>query len=161
MADNTISIENYADALVADIASSIENEVKATCEQALIDAINTTVYLRQKTYRQTRGFVDAVEIMDMNIRKNSGIATFRIGVNASKMGIEIRTPDEWNAHAGMKGQDFREGLIETLDEGSSGSPYYNFSGYGFFDKAADNLDRTMIQAMANALKAKGYKVDIY
>lgn len=156
---NSMSLENFARTLTNDIKASIEGEIKSVAEEALRSAINSTVYLQKKSYRPTYGFLNAVEIMDLKI--GTKVATFRIGINASKMGVETRMPNEWNVHEGMKNQDFREGLIDTLDQGSSGSPYFNHAGYGFFDMAADDLDKSMIQAMASSLRNKGYKVEIY
>lgn len=157
---NELSLDNYASTLVEDIKQSIVTEVKQVAQEALINAINQTVYLRQKQYRQTRDFLGAVEVMDVNISDSK--ATFRVGINPSKIGIQKRMPEEWNAHASMSGEAFNgDGLIDTLDQGSSGSPYYNFDGYGFFDIASDDMDTSLIMAMANALRGKGYKVTLY
>ena len=98
----------------------------------------------------------------MNVGRNK--ATFSVIINANKLGIEMRSPN-LNAHAGVDGSDFRDHIVGVLDMGTEGygnsSPIYNHPAYGFFDMAADDMDKNMIVAMASALKSKGYKVDIY
>lgn len=156
---NEMTLDNFASQVVGDIQLSIVTDVKQVAQDALIDALNKTVYLRQKQYRQTKDLLGAVEVSDMKIGNKK--ATFTVTINASRLQIEMRHP-KLNAHAsaGADGRDFREQLIGVLDKGSSGSPIYNHEGYGFFDKAADDMDSSMIQAMADALRRKGYDVSI-
>lgn len=153
-----MSLDNFANVLVNDIKSAVENEVKTVAKEALRKAILTTVYLRQKTYRPTYNLLDAVEVSDVKI--GASRATFTVMVNASKLKPDTATnPWNWNAHASIKNVPFQEGLVETLDQGIS-SPVYTHPAYGFFDKAEDDMEKNMIVAMANALRAKGWDAKI-
>ena len=163
MAENSMSLENYANTLVSDIKMAVALDIKQTAKMALIRAINETVYIHKKKYVPTYDFVNAVEISDFKIGNNR--ATFSVIINASKMQIQIRE-GQLSAHAGVPNkqgerEDFRELLIPTLNDGSSGSPIYNFKGYHFFEKAEDDMDRNLILVMAKALRAKGWKVSIH
>lgn len=158
---NEMSLDNFAIKIVADVKKAIESEVKSVAQNALIDALNKTVYLQQKQYRQTKDLLGAVEVTETKFVGN--MATFSVIINAKKMGIEIRHP-ELNAHAsaGANGTDFREPLIEVLDEGTKTfSPIYNHEGYGFFEMAYDDMDANIVNAMAKALIAKGYKISVH
>lgn len=156
---NELSLDNYASTLVEDIHAAIEGEVLSIAQQALIDAINQTVYLRQGQYRQTKDLLGAVEVTD--IKKSRGMATFSVIINASALNVEIRD-GELNAHADVNGSPFQESLIEVLDQGTkSYNPIYMHPAHGFFDKAYDDMDAKVVVAMANSLRAKGYKVTIY
>lgn len=159
---NELNLDNYAEIIVGDIQLSIITDVKQIAQDALIDALNKTVYLRQNAYRQTKDLLGAVEVSDMKIGPN--MATFSVIINASKLSIEIRD-GQLNAHAGVDGGDFREHIAGVLDMGTEGygspSPIYNHPAYGFFDMAADDMDKNMVIAMADALRGKGYKVEIY
>lgn len=162
---NELNLDNYASKVVGDIQLSIVMDVKQVAQQALIDALNKTVYLQQKQYRQTKDLLGAVEVSNMKIGHTK--ATFSVIINASRMQVEMRHP-ELNAHAsaGKDGKDFREELIGVLDKGTGAetgrmSPIYNHEGYGFFEKAYQDMDANLIVAMAKALKRKGYKVEIY
>lgn len=158
---NELNLDNYVERVVGDIQASIQSEVLDIAQNALINALNKTVYLQQKQYRQTRDLLGAVEISNLKIGKQ--MATFSVIINAKKMGIEMRHPD-LNAHAsaGKNGKDFREQLIEVLDEGTKTfSPIYMHPAHGFFDMAYDDMDKKIIMSMAQSLRSKGYKVDIY
>lgn len=158
---NAVSLETYMGTLAKDIKTTIENDVKEDAWLALREAINETVYLEKKTYRPTYNLLNAVEVFDFKVGNNK--ATFRVGINASKLVPEIRMPQEWNAHVGTKGQSFRdeEGLVSTLDKGTNSSKsLYKHVGHGFFDKAFKTMEGRLINKMATSLRAKGWKVDI-
>lgn len=155
-----MSLENYANMLVSDIKMAVALDIKQTAKMALIRAINETVYLKKKKYVPTYDFLNAVEISDFKIGNNR--ATFSVIVNASKIMPDRTKPWNWNAHSGMKGQDFQEGLIEVLDQGTpKDNPVYVHPAHHFFEKAEDDMDRNLILVMAKALRAKGWKVSIY
>lgn len=155
---NSLSLDNFASKLANDIRDTIKSDVSRDAEEALIQAINQTVYRHKSSYSPLYSLLDAVEVTDLKIGTKQ--ATFSVIVNASKMGVDYRQPERWNANLDMYGNDFREGLIPTLEEGSSGSPFYNHAGYHFYEKAAADLDKTLIQTMANGLRARGWKVSI-
>lgn len=152
---NEKSLSSFTSKLASDIRDSIKGDVKRIAEEALRKAINETVYLKQKTYKPTYNLLNAVEVTDLDIGKTT--ATFSVIVNGSKLNPDSRKPWNWNAHSGMSGQPFQDGLVETLDQGIK-SPIYTHPAYGFIDKAYDDLEDSLILAMAKALRAKGYKV---
>ena len=157
---NKVSLDDYVRMLVDDIKSTIEKQVKEEAKKGLRDAINETVYLRQKTYRPTYDLLDAVEIT--NFKMGTKVASFSIVINATKLNPEIRMPNEWNAHVGIDGQSFRDvnGLVEVLDQGTKSHSFYMHDGYGFFEKAHKNLEVSLVQAMATSLRTKGWKVQV-
>ena len=171
MAENSMSLENYANTLVSDIKDSIFYQIRDDAKKALISAINKTVDLEKKTYRPTHNLLDGVEIRDFKLGANR--ATFTVGINASKLIPDKTKPWNWNAHSSVGGQDFQEGLIDVLDKGvgsrdgtanknpSKGQSLYNHPAHKFFEKAEDDMDRNLILVMAKALRAKGWKVSIY
>lgn len=154
---NSVSVEQYASRLARVIQRAIRKDVLTIAEEAMKDAIATTVYASSGVmYRQTMDLLSAVEISKVSI--SGGRATFEVGINPGALKPEIRMPGEWNAHAGMDGSAFQEGLVHTLDEGSSGSPYYNHEGYHFFDKAEETMEDDILDAMIGALRQSGYNI---
>ena len=158
----TYSIYGLGAKLALDIYSVVEGEVYNICEKALRDEVNRTVYAGGgdgRYYNRTMGILNAIEIVEKH--RSSTSISFKVIINPARIGIEITSPDMLNAHADVYGQDFRTGLIPTLDEGSSGSTVYNFSGYHFFDSTYQNLDSKLIGVMASALSSKGWDVTTY
>lgn len=153
---NSYDISVIASKLVADIANTIETDVKQTCEEALMRAIMKSVYSGHtpKMYIQTHEFVNAVEVM--NISVGGGRASFDVTINASKMSASPPSGGNWGTHMGMNGEDFRSGLIEGLDQGTSGSPYYNHPAYNFFDSTSTVLNMKLVQVMVSALRGRGW-----
>ena len=110
MAENSMSLDNYANMLVSDIKMAVALDIKQTAKMALIRAINETVYIQKKKYVPTYDFLNAVEISDFKIGNNR--ATFSVVINASKMQIQI-SEAQLSAHASIpdkqgEREDFRE-----------------------------------------------------
>ena len=156
---NSMSLEQYTSKLVGDIKDSIENDVKREAKIALREAINKTVYLEKKTYRPTYNLLNAVEVFDLKI--GNRVATFRVGINASKLIHDKKTPWDWNPHGGISGQPFQEGLVEVLDQGTkSPNPIYSHTPNYFFDEGHKIMEEQLIVSMAESLRAKGWSVEI-
>ena len=160
---NTMDISGLASKLRNDVKSSIQNEVFKVCEKALRDSIMQTLYSGQSPtyYSRTYDIANSVAVKDVVINNSS--AEFRITVDASKMSMINPEPNapygRWGTHVGFSGQDFREGLIEILDEGG-GNRYYMHSANHFFDKAATGLDTDIVNTLVRALSSKGWDVEI-
>lgn len=166
-----MTLDNYANLMVEDIKSAIRSEVKKDAEIALINAINNTVYLQKKRYRPTYNLLDAVEIMDLKIGRTK--ATFRIGINASRLIPNPQRPWNWDSHSDIHGKPFQEGLVQVLDQGygrkdgtvntgrQAGRGFYNHPAHRFFDKAYDDVEENMVHTLAKSLRAKGWKVEVY
>lgn len=154
-----MSIDSFASTLANDIFDAVNSEVKNVAEKALIDAINKTVYLQQKSYNPTYNLRDAVTVSEPK-KVGGNMIKFSVYINASALKPEIRA-GELNAHADVKGNPFQEGLIEVLNDGTkSFNPIYMHPAHNFFEKAYDDMDEKLIVTMARALKAKGYNVTI-
>ena len=153
---NSVDLNGLASKLRADVKSSIEKKVFKICEEALRKSVMMTVYSGKPVmYDRTYELLRAVSIDNVNVGHSQ--ATFEIIIDPNKMGLYPSTKDSWGKHQGLSGQDFREGLIATLDQGSS-SPMYSHPAHGFFDKAYDGLEIKIVKAMATDLKANGWDV---
>ena len=153
---NSVDLNGLASKLRADVKSSIEKKVFKICEEALRKSVMMTVYSGKPVmYDRTYELLRAVSIDNVNVGHSQ--ATFEIIIDPNKMGLYPSTKDSWGKHQGLSGQDFREGLIVALDQGSS-SPMYSHPAYGFFDKASDGLEIKIVKAMATDLKANGWDV---
>lgn len=155
---NSVSIEQYTHRLVSDIADTITREVFTAAEEALREAIAETVYTRRnKMYQNTGQFINAVQVSD--IRMGNGVAEFEIIINTGRLSVVPNRPD-WPAYGSItsNGWDDKDGIVETLDQGSDGSPHFNHQGYGFFEKAEGKLDSSLIKIMAQGLVSRGYKI---
>ena len=153
---NSVDLNGLASKLRADVKSSIEKKVFKICEEALMKSVMMTVYSGKPVmYDRTYELLRAVSIDNVNVGHSQ--ATFEIIIDPNKMGLYPSTKDSWGKHQGLSGQDFREGLIVALDQGSS-SPMYSHPAHGFFDKASDGLEIKIVKAMATDLKANGWDV---
>ena len=153
---NSVDLNGLASKLRADVKSSIEKKVFKICEEALRKSVMMTVYSGKPVmYDRTYELLRAVSIDNVNVGHSQ--ATFEIIIDPNKMGLYPSTKDSWGKHQGLSGQDFREGLIVALDQGSS-SPMYSHHAHGFFDKASDGLEIKIVKAMATDLKANGWDV---
>ena len=153
---NSVDLNGLASKLRADVKSSIEKKVFRICEEALRKSVMMTVYSGKPVmYDRTYELLRAVSIDNVNVGHSQ--ATFEIIIDPNKMGLYPSTKDSWGKHQGLSGQDFREGLIATLDQGSS-STIYSHPAHGFFDKASDGLEIKIVKAMATDLKANGWDV---
>ena len=153
---NSVDLNGLASKLRADVKSSIEKKVFKICEEALRKSVMMTVYSGKPVmYDRTYELLRAVSIDNVNVGHSQ--ATFEIIIDPNKMGLYPSTKDSWGKHQGLSGQDFREGLIVALDQGSS-SPMYSHPAHGFFDKAYDGLEIKIVKAMATDLKANGWDV---
>ena len=153
---NSVDLNGLASKLRADVKSSIEKKVFKVCEDALRKSVMETVYSGKPVmYDRTYELLRAVSIDNVNVGHSQ--ATFEIIIDPNKMGLYPSTKDSWGKHQGLSGQDFREGLIVALDQGSS-SPMYSHPAHGFFDKAYDGLEIKIVKAMATDLKANGWDV---
>ena len=153
---NSVDLSGLASKLRADVKSSIEKKVFKICEEALRKSVMMTVYSGKPVmYDRTYELLRAVSIDNVNVGHSQ--ATFEIIIDPNKMGLYPSTKDSWGKHQGLSGQDFREGLIVALDQGSS-SPMYSHPAHGFFDKAYDGLEIKIVKAMATDLKANGWDV---
>ena len=120
---NSVDLNGLASKLRADVKSSIEKKVFKICEEALRKSVMMTVYSGKPVmYDRTYELLRAVSIDNVNVGHSQ--ATFEIIIDPNKMGLYPSTKDSWGKHQGLSGQDFREGLIATLDQGSS-SPMYS------------------------------------
>ena len=153
---NSVDLNGLASKLRADVKSSIEKKVFKICEEALRKSVMMTVYSGKPVmYDRTYELLRAVSIDNVNVGHSQ--ATFEIIIDPNKMGLYPSTKDSWGKHQGLSGQDFREGLIVALDQGSS-SPMYSHPAHGFFDKAEIGLESKIVKAMATDLKANGWDV---
>ena len=153
---NSVDLNGLASKLRADVKSSIEKKVFKICEEALRKSVMMTVYSGKPVmYDRTYELLRAVSIDNVNVGHYQ--ATFEIIIDPNKMGLYPSTKDSWGKHQGLSGQDFREGLIVALDQGSS-SPMYSHPAHGFFDKAESGLESKIVKAMATDLKANGWDV---
>ena len=153
---NSVDLNGLASKLRADVKSSIEKKVFKICEEALRKSVIMTVYSGKPVmYDRTYELLRAVSIDNVNVGHSQ--ATFEIIIDPNKMGLYPSTKDSWGKHQGLSGQDFREGLIGVLDQGSS-SPMYSHPAHGFFDKAESGLESKIVKAMATDLKANGWDV---
>ena len=153
---NSVDLNGLASKLRSDVKSSIEKKVFNICEEALRKSVMMTVYSGKPVmYDRTYELLRAVSIDNVNVGHSQ--ATFEIIIDPNKMGLYPSTKDSWGKHQGLSGQDFREGLIVALDQGSS-SPMYSHPAHGFFDKAESGLESKIVKAMATDLKANGWEV---
>ena len=155
---NTFDLSGLAEELRADIQSVIYSEVIEVCRESLDRAVRMTVYAGGNggfMYERTREFLNAVEVMDINV--GSSKATFLITINSARMNLYPATNTEWGKHEGLSGQDFREGLIQVLDEGG-GSILYSHPAHGFFDKSLKDLDSRLHRVIGGSLSGRGWKV---
>lgn len=154
----TYSLEALGAKLASDVYSIVEGEVYNICLKALRDNINATVYAGgggSGMYARTFEVMNAVNIVEKS--RSATHISFKVVVDPSLIGMEFRQ-GQLNAHAGVNGEDFREGIIEALDSGSSGSPIYNHPAHQYFDRTYDELDSVLIGVMARALAARGWDV---
>ena len=153
---NSVDLNGLASKLRADVKSSIEKKVFKVCEDALRKSVMETVYSGKPVmYHRTYELLRAVSIDNVNVGHSQ--ATFEIIIDPNKMGLYPSTKDSWGKHQGLSGQDFREGLIEVLDQGG-GSKLYMHQAHRFFDKAENGLESKIVKAMATDLKANGWDV---
>lgn len=162
-----LSTLNLAEDLVGDITSIIYGQVITESEKILREHVMNTVYSGKSPaqYTRTNGVLNAVEISEISVSGTK--ATFKIWINPNLMSTisavpnaPFPTPDggpSWGSHEGFSGQDFREGLIETLDEGG-GSPYYSHPAHNFYQKTHDEADVELIKILGNGLSAAGWDV---
>lgn len=154
----TYSLAGLGAKLASDVRSIVEGEVYNICEKALRDNINATVYAGSGgsgMYARTMDIMNAVDIIEKS--SSATHVSFKVVINPVKIGIEMR-PNALNAHAGVNGEDFREGIIDALDNGSSGSPIFNHPAHNFFDKTHAELDSALVVIIANALRGRGWDV---
>lgn len=157
---NSYDISEIGAKLASDVFAIIEREIYDICKRALEEEVRRTVYSGMGTgyYDRTGDILKAVDITDKNLSGNT--ASFKVTVNPELIGIQIRDGEKWNAHAGVRGQDFREGVVEVLDEGTSGNSLYNHPGYNFFDSTANKLDSRLVGVMVSALRARGWDASV-
>lgn len=65
------------------------------------------------------------------------------------------------AYVGVKGQDFRQGILQSFETGAKGTRYNKFAGIpetGYFNKAFEEMDTTLPQLLKNGLIARGWRV---
>lgn len=159
-----MDISEAAAKLRADVQSTIQGEVFRTCEETLRKHVMSDIYggYSPSYYSRTMGLLNAVEVSPKSVGHSS--TNFEVKINASKLGM---TPAEegaprfgsWGVHMGFSGQDFREGVIAAMENGSS-SPYFSHAGRGFYAKTEAELNSKLVQIMASSLRGKGWDVSI-
>lgn len=159
-----MSLENYANMLTEDIKEAVRFEVIETAREALINHVNATVYASRGSsyYDRTFELLEAIEIRDFRV--TSSRATFTLGFNNSRIHPYVNPSEaKLNWHTGVA-EDFNygiDGLLDTLENGSSGSPIYNSPAHGFMDKTYNELASTLVKTMGSALSRRGWKVTIF
>lgn len=160
---NTMDISAIAPKLRGDIQSAIRREVLDICKKALRKNVMNTLYSGKSPtyYDRTYDVLNAVDIKDVSIGRS--VATFTITIDASKMRLINPASNapfgRWGKHVGFSGQDFREGLIEILDEGG-GSRYYMHEANHFFDKTENDLDDDIPTTLVKALRSNGWDAQL-
>lgn len=161
---NSIDISQVASKLRADIIAVIRGEVYKACEEALRNNVMKTVYSGKSPvkYERSYGFLNAVDILNLRIGNNK--ASFDLTINPAKMGLtpaQVGAPrfGQWGQHMGFMNQDFREGLVEVLDQGG-GSRYYMHKASHFFDKTEAELNKTLVSIMVGALRSRGWDAEV-
>lgn len=65
------------------------------------------------------------------------------------------------AYVGVRGEDFRQGILQSFETGAKGTRYNKFQGIpatGYFNKAFEEMDTTLTQLLKNGLIARGWRV---
>lgn len=65
------------------------------------------------------------------------------------------------AYVGVRGEDFRQGILQSFETGAPGTRYNKFQGIpatGYFNKAFEEMDITLPQMLKNGLIARGWRV---
>lgn len=157
---NTISIDQLYSKVASDIQSLVEGEVKSYCEKVLREHIMNTVYSSGGTdyYPRTYEFLNAVEVTD--VKRFGGNISFRIVINASKMGSHQNPKPLLNAHMGLSGQDWTPYMAETLNDGASSGALPAKKGYHFFERATGELDGDLAGVLARGLRGRGWDATV-
>lgn len=160
---NELNIEGLQKEILADIEALVRGRVKDACENIMKKIITKNVYNRMTNssgayYTRTYDFVNAVEVSD--ITRSGNTVRFTVGINAGKLRPSSGGRGELAQHQSeVTGNSFQEGLIVTIDEGSSGSPIYNWKATHFMDDTFNELDEQIISELVSGLK--GYGWDAY
>lgn len=65
------------------------------------------------------------------------------------------------AYVGVRGEDFRQGILQSFETGAPGTVYNKFQGIpatGYFNKAFEEMDTTLSQLLRSGLIARGWRV---
>lgn len=65
------------------------------------------------------------------------------------------------AYVGVRGEDFRQGILQSFETGAPGTVYNKFQGIpatGYFNKAFEEMDTTLPQLLKSGLIARGWRV---
>ena len=65
------------------------------------------------------------------------------------------------AYVGVRGEDFRQGILQSFETGAKGTRYNKFQGIpatGYFNKAFEEMNTTLPQLLKSGLIARGWRV---
>lgn len=159
MAGGTYSLSDLASDLRSDIYSIVKSEVYNICLEALRSNIRASVYAGGggNYYDRTFDVLNAVDIVKKS--EGGGYISFAVEVNPAKIGM-VQREGTWNAHMGVNGESFNEGVIEVLDQGTQGHSLYNHPASHFYQSTFDELDGRLVGVLASALASRGWDVSI-
>lgn len=163
---NVMSVGELHAQLAGDIASAVEGEVKAYCEQVLRKHIMRSVYSGggSQYYNRTYQFLNAVEVTD--VHKSGSSVSFKITINSSKMGIASSLGKGFNVHMGFPsrgggmGANMTGGLAEVLNDGITSRIVPRRKAARFFESATSELDGSLAGKLAGALRARGWEARV-
>ena len=125
------------------VRDTLINIVSVEIERLLKENINKTVYsLPQGSYQRTYAMLNS--IASSIILDTVDTITIEIGTTPETMGSLY--PSVLNADR----TDNREYITEWLNNGTSGSPYYNHNRWDFIGLTQDNVEKIVHSALSKA-----------
>lgn len=138
--------------------STLQGEIRALAEQILREILqglypagNATQY-----YVTTGEIADAVEV-------TGGGEQITISMNPSRLSLAPLGNGMLGAHMGVEGEDFRQSLLEGLNEGGISGSSVNPKGHpasNYMETAYNQYEAQFLQILARALSGAGFDVSI-
>jgi len=107
-------------------------------------------------YVRTYELINSISVSELKgLGKNGATAT--VFFDSSKLNHNRVEGNPWGQHESMDGSPIGYILASWIDQGTSGSPYYNFDGVNYVKATMENL-KEIQSGLEHGLKALGYDV---
>lgn len=156
--------EQLQRAIGNDLEAAVRREVFDACMKAMQQVVKQQVYGNMASngsefYTRTFDFYNAIRVD--KIKKSGNQITFEIYIKASELDAKY-VAGQLPAHVPAKGSwNTEDGLIETIEDGSSGkSKIYNWPATHFMRDAEKDMDDVILRGLLKGMKARGWDAHI-
>lgn len=152
---------NYGEVLSKIKGTSIK-ALQGTIRDVAKDMLNDILVRDFPAGRATKSYVTTGQLADTICVEGNGLELM-IYVDPAKLSLEPYIDGWLGVHEGIHGEDFREPLVEGLNEGGiSGSVVYpaGHSAKHFMQRAFQQYTKTFLNLLARELRGAGFEVTV-